>query len=175
MSDEEAVDRVLAGDVDCFEPLYLRYRGMVENCIWRILHDSTAARDLADETMVRAFLNLGKWNRTCRFSSWLWRIGFNAGVDRYRQNLREQRVAVPEEEPFCDPGRERDRRRTALRLARAAEQLPWFLQAELRWHFVEGRTCADIGAWFGRNPKTVASDICRAQLRLRRILLDTPA
>lgn len=79
--DAECVRRTLEGDTDAFEDLVLRYQKPVFNAICRMVHDTEDAREIAQTTFMKAFTNLGHFDRKRRFFSWLYRIAMNDSIN----------------------------------------------------------------------------------------------
>ena len=59
MTDRQLVERVQEGDPEAFGDLVDRYRDMVYGLGYHLTHDFEAARDLAQEAFVQAYLKLG--------------------------------------------------------------------------------------------------------------------
>ena len=78
LSDEQSLIRsVLAGQTSDFEQLVLRYQDMIYNLIKRQVADEASARDLAQETFLRAFRGLKGFKFQASFFTWLTRIALN--------------------------------------------------------------------------------------------------
>jgi RNA polymerase sigma-70 factor (ECF subfamily) len=87
----------LAGDVDAYQPLVERYQGRIFNFCARMLGDRAEAEDLTQETFLRAYKALGRFDLGSPFVTWLYRIAANACVDRRRKKkpvLLDQELEV---------------------------------------------------------------------------------
>jgi RNA polymerase sigma-70 factor (ECF subfamily) len=82
--DEQAVYRVLQGDLSAFEGIVRRWQGPLVNMAFRFCHDRGRAEDMAQEAFVRAFRGLGTWRRGAAFSTWLFALAANL----YRNEIR---------------------------------------------------------------------------------------
>lgn len=71
------IRRVLNGERDEFKKLVLRYQDMIFSMILRQLGDKETAKDLAQESFLKAFVNLRRFRFEARFSTWLTRIALN--------------------------------------------------------------------------------------------------
>lgn len=71
------VDRVLAGDVNAFGGIVLRWQGPLVNMAWRYCRDRGRAEEMAQEALVRAWRGLAQWRREGSFSTWLFALAAN--------------------------------------------------------------------------------------------------
>lgn len=84
-SDDELVAAAQDGKSCAMEELLRRHRPTVYRAVRRFADNPEEADDLAQETMMRAFLNIGRFRREARFSSWLVAIAINAGLSLKRK------------------------------------------------------------------------------------------
>lgn len=77
ISDEAVVERCLDGGVDAFAELVRRYREPIYGLALHLTGDVEEARDLAQQSFVRAWCALPRFRRGARFSSWLYTIAVN--------------------------------------------------------------------------------------------------
>lgn len=84
-SDLEAVEACLRGSKDEFVGLVERYKGMVFSLAYRMTGNSWDAEDLSQEAFLRAYRNLGAFDKTRKFSTWLYTITLNLCRDRARR------------------------------------------------------------------------------------------
>src|SRR6187401_2811131 len=96
MSDEELVDRSRGGDLDSFNQLVLRWERPIYALAYRVIGREEDARDVAQETFLRAFRALSGFKGEAKFSSWLYRITLNLCRDWIRRERRAPIVQVPE-------------------------------------------------------------------------------
>src|SRR5687767_7504096 len=85
LSDEEVVERVLAGDTSQFEILMRRYNQRLFRVARGILTDDGEAEDIMQEAYVRAFRELASFRGEARFSTWLTRIACHEALARARK------------------------------------------------------------------------------------------
>jgi RNA polymerase sigma-70 factor (ECF subfamily) len=90
-TDEELVARFVGGDSDSFNQLVVRWERPVFALAYRVIGREEDARDVCQETFLRAFRALGGFKGQAKFSSWLYRITLNL----CRDWLRRQRRAIP--------------------------------------------------------------------------------
>jgi RNA polymerase sigma-70 factor (ECF subfamily) len=85
-SDEQIIERTLAGEADAFSLLVHRWERPIYGLSLRLLGREEDARDVCQETFLAAFRNLRKFRGEAKFSSWLYRIALNACHTRLRRN-----------------------------------------------------------------------------------------
>ena len=95
-TDEELVARSKSGDTDSFNQLVKRWERPIFALAYRTLGREEDARDVTQETFLRAFRALGGFKGDAKFSSWLYRIALNLCRDWIRKDRRTPVVAVPE-------------------------------------------------------------------------------
>ena len=84
-SDEELVARVCGGDGTAFGPIVERYQDRLYNTIYRLVGSSEDARDLLQETFIKAYENLEGFRGGSSLYTWLFRIAVNASLSHRRK------------------------------------------------------------------------------------------
>lgn len=95
-TDEELVARSIGGDTDSFNQLVLRWERPIYALAYRVIGREEDARDVVQETFLRAFRSLPGFKGQAKFSSWLYRIALNLCRDWIRRERRAPFVAAPE-------------------------------------------------------------------------------
>ncbi len=95
-TDEELVALSIGGDLDSFNQLVLRWERPIYALAYRVLGREEDARDVAQETFLRAFRALKGFKGQSKFSSWLYRIALNLCRDWIRRERRAPVSQVPE-------------------------------------------------------------------------------
>ena len=96
-SDEELVTRSIGGDADSFNQLVLRWERPIYALAYRTIGRDEDARDVCQETFLRAFRALPGFRGQAKFSSWLYRIALNLCRDWMRRQRRTPVVQAPED------------------------------------------------------------------------------
>jgi RNA polymerase sigma-70 factor (ECF subfamily) len=84
-SDEELVRLALDGNEDAFTFLVRRYQRRLTAFLGQLVGDIELAKELTQEVFIRAWNALERFNPKYRFSTWLFRIGHNLGIDHHRR------------------------------------------------------------------------------------------
>jgi RNA polymerase sigma factor (sigma-70 family) len=79
------IKRALAGDQKAFLRLRLKYQESIFKLIGRIVHDREQVEDLTQETFIKAFVSLSRFNKEFAFSTWLFKIATNNSIDYIRK------------------------------------------------------------------------------------------
>ena len=95
-TDEELVARSIGGDADSFNELVLRWERPIYALAYRTIGREEDARDVCQETFLRAFRALPGFRGQAKFSSWLYRIALNLCRDWIRRERRAPIVQPPE-------------------------------------------------------------------------------
>src|SRR5213082_3662222 len=95
-TDEELVARSISGDSDSFNELILRWERPIYALAYRTIGREEDARDVCQETFLRAFRALPGFRGQAKFSSWLYRIALNLCRDWVRRERRAPVVQAPE-------------------------------------------------------------------------------
>jgi RNA polymerase sigma-70 factor (ECF subfamily) len=133
-TDEELVARSIGGDLDSSNQLVLRWERPIYALAYRVIGREDEARDVCQETFLRAFRALGGFKGQAKFSSWLYRITLNLCRDWIRRQRRQPVAQAPEGVDLLDLATETTpsetieelvaRREISRAVQRAMAQLP---------------------------------------------------
>ena len=91
------IRRCQQGDTEAFSPHVLKYRTLVYNQIRRRVQDTGIAKDLTQETWLKALRGINTFRFESAFSSWMYRIVENVCRDHFRRQTHDteyQRIHV---------------------------------------------------------------------------------
>jgi RNA polymerase sigma-70 factor (ECF subfamily) len=120
-TDEELVARSRTGDTESFNQLVRRWERPIFALAYRTLGREEDARDVTQETFLRAFRALPGFKGDAKFSSWLYRIALNLCRDWMRRDRRAPMVVVPEGVEIHELAAEKHETATVEDLAARAE------------------------------------------------------
>jgi RNA polymerase sigma-70 factor, ECF subfamily len=95
-TDEELVARSIRGDAESFNQLILRWERPIYALAYRTIGREEDARDVCQETFLRAFRALPAFRGQAMFSSWLYRIALNLCRDWMRRERRAPMIQAPD-------------------------------------------------------------------------------
>jgi RNA polymerase sigma-70 factor (ECF subfamily) len=176
----ELIERSRKGDSEAFGILVERYQRRVVGVALAVVHNQDDAIELAQETFIRAYENLSKFESRSSFSTWLYRIAANLAIDFWRREGRHvvlhgedadneiSRMASAHGDSF----KEVSRSELSERLKQALEELTPEHRAVILLREVEGLSYDEISEVLQCPRGTVMSRLHYAREHLRGILKD---
>ncbi len=187
-SDAEVVRVVLAGDTGAYRALVERYQERVYAVLYGMLRNREDARDLTQETFVRAFQNLSRFQGQSSFYTWVYRIAMNVGVDHLRRQkqraheafeegvaTREMGGAMSEGAHRDGPARHLERKRLHAKLLDALQALPEDQRQIVVLREVDGLSYKEISDVLDIPEGTVMSRLFYARKKLQAALTEDRA
>jgi RNA polymerase sigma-70 factor (ECF subfamily) len=179
-TDEQLVERALAGDGDAFGEVVRRWERKIYALAYGITGSVEEARDATQETFINAYRNLGRFRGEAQVSSWLHRIAVNQCITRQRRARVRAETGLDEEveagrEQFISTGREAspahasESKQRADAVRRAVASLPQELREVVLMKEFEELTFQEIADALQIPLSTVKSRLYTAlkQLRLK--------
>lgn len=181
LADEKLVELALDGDEDAYGALVLRYQRRLTAFLGQLVGDIELARELTQEAFIRAWSALGRFDPRYRFSTWLFRIAHNLGIDHlrrrrlqtvslYRTDLDGDEVEVVVTALDKDPLGHLENRALAEELHQVIDDLrPEYRELVLLRHFA-GLSYQEIAEFKDMPLGTVKNKLFRAHSVLRKAL-----
>ena len=91
-ADNDLVREFIAGNDAAFTQLVSKYKDAITNYLSTLIGDYEIAVDLAQETFLRVYRNIGRYSHFYQFSTWIYRIATNLAIDEMRYRKRRGRV-----------------------------------------------------------------------------------
>jgi len=183
LTDEKLVQLALDGDEEAFGLLVRRYQRRLTAFLSQLVGDLELARELSQEAFVRAWSALARFDPKYRFSTWLFRIAHNLGIDQLRRRRlktvslyrtdaegAEVEVVVPDTEK--DPLGHLENHVLASELRQVIDELrPEYRELVLLRHFA-GLSYQEIADFKEMPLGTVKNKLFRAHSVLRKALAE---
>jgi len=181
-SELAVVARVRAGDHDAFRHLVERHSRSVFRLAYRLTGREEDADDIVQETFLKAFRQLARFESRSSFGTWLYRITVNCSHDLMRQRPRagtrtsldgpEHRasIQIADESAAADPMRELTRRQIDERVRAAMSELSAQERSAFVMRHYEGLSIEEIGRVLDLRTSAAKHSIFRAVKKLRRSL-----
>lgn len=184
LEDTALVNVYLDGETRGFDVLVERYQTRLLNFVYRIVGDRERAEDLVQEVFVRVYRHLGRFDRSKKFSTWIYTIASNLAKNELRNRARNPLVLFTsmtkgwedEERPleFEDPLSRPDdlfRKRHVRELVESSvAQLPTHHREVFMLREIEGRSYEEIAEITNCNLGTVKSRLNRARNSFAEII-----
>ena len=171
--------RARTGDAGAFAALVERYAPRVHALAWRLLRDPLDAEELVQESFLRAYRYLPRWDASLPFRAWLYAIATHAGFNMLRAR-RRRGVEVPLEEHALVQSVEREpvdsvrhaahRAELRVRIEAAVDRLPPRTALLVYLHYTEGLSVAEAAEATGMREGAAKTALCRARKQLREWL-----
>jgi RNA polymerase sigma-70 factor (ECF subfamily) len=94
MEDSAIMLELSAGNMVGFDFLMQKYRKPIINFMYRMVHNQAVAEELAQEVFLRVYRSRQTYRAEARFSTWLYRIATNLGVNYARDNRHERTAST---------------------------------------------------------------------------------
>ena len=176
-----AIERARSGDSDAFRLLVEQHSHAIFRLAYRMTGNEQDAEDVVQETFLRAYRQLDKYEARSSFSTWLFRIASNYSLylirmrkrheDRRERGTSEERdildtvaMDTPGPDRVVYGGQVKDRVNAALNQLSAQERTAFVLR-----HF-EGLSIDEIGKALGTGTNATKHSIFRAVQKLRKSL-----
>jgi RNA polymerase sigma-70 factor, ECF subfamily len=186
MEDSEVMLRLRAGDMAAFDYLLARYRRPIIHFMYRMVHNESVAEELAQEVFLRVYRSRESYRAEAKFSTWLYRIATNLGVNHARDTRHERAASTvyldeTDEETGTSvdvadstPGVEDKilRRERMAAIKQHVMALPERQQMAVLMHKYEGMDYKQIGEVLKLSESATKSLLFRAYQTLREKLKD---
>jgi RNA polymerase sigma-70 factor (ECF subfamily) len=179
-TDDDLIRAAQLGDHEAFAELCRRHAQTARQRILAIVRHQEDAEDAMQETLLRAYANLGRFRQTCKFSTWITVIGINAALTliRKRKSRRESDI-----EPYCpdeagwdvadqapDPERRVAKAQIILLLRKELHGLPPKMQEVVTSYYGHDHSLQEAADALGISVAAVKSRLLRGRRRLRSSL-----
>lgn len=180
-SDGAVVVRAQSGDGDAFRTLVDRHSRSVFRLAYRMTGNEQDAEDVVQETFLRAYKQLSRYESRSSFSTWLYRIASNYSLDLIRMRKRHEDKRENDNEegrsvldtvatPAPDPDRLVLSKEVGQRVTSAMNELSDLERSAFVLRHFEGLSIEEIGGMLGTSLNATKHSIFRAVQKLRRQL-----
>jgi RNA polymerase sigma-70 factor (ECF subfamily) len=174
LADQRAlVERARRGDASAQRALYEAHVERIYRLTYRLTGIEHLARELTQDTFVRAFASLESFRGESAFGTWLHTIAVSVSLNELKRRKRESARAAPLDEaltisrtpPPSDPI-------LRERLMAAVNELPEGCRTVFMMHDAEGYTHEEIAKALGVTPGTSKAQLSRGRAKLRIALAE---
>ena len=186
MDDAAIMLQLRAGNMDAFDILLAKYRKPIVHFMYRMVHNQAVAEELAQEVFLRVYRSRETYRAEARFSTWLYRIATNLGVNHARDTRHERTAStIYLDEPDTETGSKPDvadatpgaeanmlRRERMNAIRQHVMALPERQKTAVLMHKYEGLDYRQIGDVLKLSESATKSLLFRAYQTLREKLKD---
>jgi RNA polymerase sigma-70 factor (ECF subfamily) len=186
MEDAEIMQQLSAGNMAAFDFLLAKYRRPIIHFMYRMVRNEAVAEELAQEVFLRVYRSRETYRAEARFSTWLYRIATNLGVNHARDTRHERSAStVYLDEPDSESGSTPDvadltpgaeanilRRERMAAIREHVMALPERQRMAVLMHKYEGMDYKQIGDVLKLSESATKSLLFRAYQTLREKLKD---
>jgi RNA polymerase sigma-70 factor, ECF subfamily len=175
--EEQLVERSQAGDRLAFEELVRRHADRLYAVVLRFVADGDEAEEVTQETFLRAWRGIGRFEGRSRFFTWLYRIGINEAKRRAERTPPAGTIGSIEDSPIEDapdwsdaPELRVEQSHLRRVLEDAIGALPVEYRAPLILRDVEGLSTREAADVMELGEAAFKSRLHRARLAVRRVV-----
>jgi RNA polymerase sigma-70 factor, ECF subfamily len=179
-TDDDLVQAAQSGDHEAFAELCRRHAQAARQRVLVIVRHQEDAEDAMQETLLSAYVNLGRFRQSCKFSTWITAIGTNAAltVIRKRKSRRESDIepSSPDEPTWDiadqapDPERRVAKAQIILLLRKELHGLPPKMQEVVTSYYDHDHSMQEAADGLGISVAAVKSRLLRGRRSLRSSL-----
>ncbi|MFA6193305.1 MAG: sigma-70 family RNA polymerase sigma factor [Parcubacteria group bacterium] len=166
-TENRIVEKILSGDDEAFAEIVKIYLEQVYNFVFRLAGDRDAVEDLTQETFVKAWKNLKRFDQKRSFRTWLFTIAKNTAFDwlKKKKEIPFSTFTDEEGESWLEniadenilPDEILERKNIAEELDKILQKLPPHYRAILLLHYREGFSLHEIAEILGEPYNTIKS------------------
>ena len=176
-TDQQVVDRVIAGETELYELIMRRYNQRLYRMVRSILRDDDESEDVMQDAYVRAYEHLAQFEGRALFSTWLTRIAVHEALARLRKRNRQQQIDTDKDEGEIfvnpvgdDPEHATSRAQLREMLEAAVLSLPEQYRTVLMMRDVEQMSTAETAEALNLTEENVKVRLHRGRALIRRDL-----
>ena len=160
-----------SGDSRAFETIMLATERRIASLAWHILGDAEEVKEALQETFVRVFRHLDRYDEQRDFFGWLYRIAVNVCRD-LDSRRRRWRLFLPIEHAAEARAREVDfvMKDDIARMMRAIDTLPQKERFAIILRDIEELPTDEVASILGSSPATVRVQISNARAKIRKFM-----
>jgi len=170
-ADDDLVLQCRNGNSDAFEMLVRRHQQMIHALTFRMTGSGADAEDLAQETFIRAYEQIGSFNGKAKFATWLYSIAVHACLNWRRDEARRFRAEADcAREMLARGNDDRPSEDTAQEAQVALMKLPAKQRAAIVLTVYEGLSHAEAARVLKCSETTVSWRVFTAKRKLKNVL-----
>jgi RNA polymerase sigma-70 factor (ECF subfamily) len=184
LSDRDLVDRARQGDAAAFGQLVRRHQQRIHRLAVHMLRDRAEAEDVTQETFIRAYQALARFDGRSEPYTWFYRITINLSLNTIRSRKTARTSGQSSDDPrldallvekrpsaMADPPGDAQRKQLYAALCEGVDELSDTLRTTLILVCIDGRSHEEASAILGAPEGTIAWRVHEARRKLRAFML----
>jgi RNA polymerase sigma-70 factor (ECF subfamily) len=160
---------VRAGNIDAFADVVDQYQTPIQRYLYRLTGDYELARDLTQDTFIKAYKNILKTNSELALKAWLYRIATNNAWQYYRRKRLISFVPSSGSKKVATTDDFTNEVDQHIEIEKALLKLPQKHRTCLVLHFVEGFKYREIAGFLGISEEAVRKRVARGSQQFRKL------
>jgi len=170
LKDEEVVRLVCEKNKEIYTEIIRRYQDKLRRYIFNLIQDDNKAEDILQETFIKAYINLRGFNRSKKFSSWIYRIAHNETINMIKKDKKQTSL---ESNLDFDSGIDIEegliKKELKLKAHRCLKQMPVDYREVITLYYLEEKSYEEISDILRIPVATVGTRIRRAKILMKKI------
>lgn len=169
------IERTQHGDTEAFTAVVVKYQPHIYNQILGAVKNTEIAKDLTQETWLKAFRSIKTFRSESAFSSWLYRIAENVCIDYFRKQKHDteplhliDEIRITDTHP--PPCRDLQRKELREMLRNVIAELTPIRKQVFLLYYIEELPIKTIAQRVNRSEGTIKSHLRNARLQLQEHL-----
>ena len=172
------IHRTQQGETEAFNPLVQKYQHRITTLIYAQVHNRETAKDLTQETFVKAYRAIRDFKGECAFYTWLYRIAQNVCIDFFRRQQAHAKTFSPKAvddtlhstDTHPCPSKPIVQKELRAMLHKAQQHLPPMRKKVFYLRYTEELPIKEIAKRLGKSEGTIKTHISKAKSQLRDLL-----
>lgn len=168
-TDNSIIERILAGDKSGYRTLANRHKDYAFTVAYKIVGTREDAEEIAQDAFIQAFQALPSFSQEAKFTTWFYRIVFNAALMFKRKNrIQTEDIEVSQSAQFvlADTANELKISEQRQYIQKALNHLSPDDVAMITLFYLKEQSLEEIAQVVGISAETVKVKLCRARKRL---------
>jgi RNA polymerase sigma-70 factor (ECF subfamily) len=176
LNDQHYINLVIGGDTHAFAVLVDRYKNLVFTLSLKMLKNREEAEEVSQDAFIKVYKSLPKFKSESKFSTWLYKVAYNACLDRLRSKKRVTPLIsmdnFAEQEVRCfvnvlNTIEERERKQM---IQNCLNSLPGEDSFLLTLYYFQENSLKEISKIMGINENNLKIKLYRSRIKLAGIL-----
>ena len=181
LTDRELVDRAREGDAQAFGQLVRRHQQRIHRLAMHLLRDRAEAEDVMQETFIRAYRALARFDGRSEPYTWFYRIAINLSLNTLRSRKSRRTTTesddarldaiINEKQTLADAPDDAARNQLYEALSQGIDELSETLRTTLVLVCIDGRSHEEAAAMLGAPEGTIAWRVHEARRKLKEYMI----